>query len=203
VTARHAVPGAPAPEAPADPADGAMRVVRASHCTLEPLLAAHAPEMFVVLSDSAIYAFENAPPPSAAWLAERYRRLETRRSGDGKQRWLNWVVRLPGGALAGYVQATVRAERSALVAYELASRHWGLGLGASAVSAMLDELRARHGVLEFVAVLKAANVRSERLLRRLGFAPQVPPRIDHDADELVMSRPAAAASATEAHDGNR
>lgn len=41
---------------------------------LEPQVAAHASEMFDVLSDPAIYEFENEPPPSEAWLVERYAR---------------------------------------------------------------------------------------------------------------------------------
>lgn len=125
--------------------------------------------MFRVLSDPAIYEFENEPPSSEAWLAERYARLERRVSPDGSQAWLNWVVRLPGGELSGYVQATVLGSGAALVAYELASRHWRQGIGGSAVSAMLDELHSNHGVRLFVAVLKSANFRSLGLLRSLGF----------------------------------
>jgi hypothetical protein len=62
--------------------------------TLEPLLEAHAPEMFEILCDPAIYQFENQPPQSKQALAERYARLQRRHSPDGSERWLNWVVRL-------------------------------------------------------------------------------------------------------------
>lgn len=74
---------------------------------MEPLVAAHAHEMFGVLSDPAIYESANAPPPSEEWLRSRYRRLEQRRSPDGNELWLNWVARVPCGELVGYVQATV------------------------------------------------------------------------------------------------
>ena len=60
-----------------------MKTLAASHCLLEPLVAAHAHEMFPVLSDPAIYEFENLPPISEEWLTERYQRLESRSSGDG------------------------------------------------------------------------------------------------------------------------
>lgn len=170
-----------------------MRLLRATRCTLEPLLEAHAAEMFGVLSDPAIYEFENAPPPSSQWLAERYRRLEARGPGDGSEQWLNWAVRLPGGEMAGYVQATVLPASLAYVAYELGSAHWRQGIGSSAVRAMLEELRAQHGVRSFVAVLKAANFRSEALLRSLGFeigsAAQQSQHRD-EPDELVMVRQA-------------
>lgn len=166
-----------------------MRTLIASRCTLEPLVAAHAHEMFGVLSDPAIYEFENEPPASLDWLTRRYDRLESRHSADRTERWLNWVVRLPDGALAGYVQATVLHFGAAYVAYELASRFWRQGIGSSAVRAMLDELRTQYGVHTFVAVLKAANFRSLALLRSLGFRPAQPQEVvafGAGPDELVM-----------------
>ncbi len=171
-----------------------MRTLQTARCTLEPQLQAHAAGMFEVLADPAIYEFENAPPPSAQWLAERYRRLESRGPEDGSEQWLNWVVRLPCGALAGYVQATVLPSAVACVAYELGSAHWRQGIGSSAVRAMLDELREQHGVHTFVAVLKARNFRSEALLRHLGFEQadsQLQTQYRDGPDENVMVRRAA------------
>ncbi len=147
-------------------------------------MAAHAAEMFSVLSDPAIYEFENSPPASAAWLTERFTRLESRVSRDGTEQWLNWVVRLPTGALAGYVQATIAADRTAHIAYELASRFWRQGIGSAAVSAMLEELAATYGVRTFMATLKERNYRSLALLHALGFE-LVGSRV---ADEVVMRR---------------
>ena len=171
-----------------------MRTVEAPLCTLEPLEAAHAHEMFRVLCDPAIYEFENEPPPSESWLAERYALLARRASADGSQVWLNWVVRLPQGELAGYVQATVLRSGAALVAYELASRHWRKGIGSSAVSAMIRELHSKYGVRLFVAVFKAANFRSRGLLRSLGFQPassQEAIEFAAQSDESVMVKLAA------------
>ena len=71
-----------------------MRALNAGLCSLEPLVAAHAAQMFEVLSDPAIYEFENEPPRSPELLAQRYERLESRRSTDGAEQWLNWVIRL-------------------------------------------------------------------------------------------------------------
>lgn len=172
-----------------------MRTIEATRCTLEPLVAAHAKEMFGVLCDPAIYEFENQAPASEASLAERYARLESRSSPDGSQAWLNWVLRLPSGELAGYVQATVLPSGAALIAYELSSRHWRKGIASSAVSAMLQELQSGYGASLFVAVLKAANYRSLGLLRRLGFQPasaQQVVQFGAEADEAVLLRAAAA-----------
>lgn len=168
-----------------------MRTIIATHCTLEPQVVGHAEEMFLVLSDPAIYAFENSPPISAAWLSERFARLESRTSGDGAEHWLNWVIRVPSGALAGYTQATVQANGYAYVAYELSSNFWRRGIGRDAVAAMLRELSARYDVHTFLAVLKARNHRSQALLNHLGFMQGPPanaPAIDLEHDEFVMHR---------------
>lgn len=125
--------------------------------------------MFKVLSDPAIYEFEGEPPPTIELLAAGYRRRESRLSPDGREKWLNWVVRLPSTELAGYVQATVLESGVSYVAYEFGSKHWRQGIGSAAVSAMLDELAEAHGVHMFVAVLKSANFRSLAFLRHLGF----------------------------------
>jgi [ribosomal protein S5]-alanine N-acetyltransferase len=145
-----------------------MRTLHTARLTLEPQLASHADEMFAVLSDPAIYEFENAPPASVDTLRARYGALESRRSADSSESWLNWVVRLRGGPAIGYVQATVRKGGHALIAYELHSARWRKGYGTEAVVAMLDELREAYGVTSFAAVFKRANFRSRGLLTRLG-----------------------------------
>lgn len=170
-----------------------MRIIVTPCCTLEPLVAAHAPEMFQVLSDPAIYEFESAPPESEEWLRKRYQRLERRGPEAGKTCWLNWVIRLPGGALAGYVQATLLPEHQSCVAYELASRYWRQGIGSSALVAMIEELRARYSIQTYIAVLKAGNFRSLALLRKSGFVPaSAAQMLAHrdGPDEIVMIRSA-------------
>ena len=109
-----------------------MKTIVTDNCVLEPLTKAHAVEMFKVLSDPAIYEFENSPPRSEEWLLTGYEKLETHQSPDGKQHWLNWVIRLNTRELAGYVQATVLESGMSYVAYELSSKHWRKGLGRGA-----------------------------------------------------------------------
>jgi [ribosomal protein S5]-alanine N-acetyltransferase len=169
-----------------------MRPVVAAGLTLEPQRAGHADAMFEVLGDPAIYEYENEPPSSLDWLRARFARLETRRSPDGREQWLNWVIRLPDSRLAGYVQATVHPNGRAAIAYVLASRHWGRGLATRAVEAMIEELGGHHGVAELSAVLKRANTRSLRLLQRLEFSPAdaiTLATIGAEQDEFLMVRP--------------
>jgi len=171
-----------------------MRVIETVRCRLEPQLAAHAEAMFAVLSDPAIYEYENEPPPSLQWLRDRFARLESRRSSDGSEEWLNWVVVFrETSALIGYVQATVRSDGTAAIAYELSSSRWGRGFGSEAVQGMIDELVCCHRVRSLTAVLKRENFRSRRLLERLGFsvAPgELRTRLHVADDELLMIRDA-------------
>jgi RimJ/RimL family protein N-acetyltransferase len=172
-------------------ADSPMRAIESSPLTLVPQIRAHAEEMFVVLSDPAIYTYENAPPASVEWLRDRFARLESRQSADGTEQWLNWVIRLEGTGLIGYVQATVRTDRSAAIAYELGSAHWGLGLARRATAAMLAELIETYKVTTLYAVAKERNQRSLRLLGRLGFVaagPDLRALRGVEADEAMMVR---------------
>ena len=99
----------------------AMRKLTATTLTLEPQLPAHAEAMFAVLSDLANYRFGSTPPVSMDGLRHRFERLASGRSPDGREHWLNWVIRLPDGPLAGYVQATIDADGLATIGYELGS----------------------------------------------------------------------------------
>ena len=168
-----------------------MRVIESGHLLLEPQLAAHADEMFVVLSDPAIYEYENGPPSSLEWLRDRYTKLESRQSKDGTEQWLNWVIRLRSGELIGYVQATVHAGGRAAIAYELASAYWGQGHAFAGTQAMIVELNGHYDVNRLSAVLKRQNFRSQRLLERLGFGLATPKELARrsvEADEMLMLR---------------
>lgn len=140
---------------------------------LEPLVAAHAPEMFAALAAPEIYDYLDQPAPeSLEWLSERYRKLETRRSADGTEHWLNWVIRLDaGGRGAGYVQATVYPDATAGFAYVISPDHWGKGIAFAACVKVVDMLRDDYGVKALYATADARNARSIKLLLRLGFAP--------------------------------
>ena len=161
-----------------------MNSITAGSLVLVPQIAAHAKDMFSVLSDPAIYEFENSPPESAMWLAKRFKSLETRVSPDGSEKWLNWVVRLPTGELAGYVQASIARDLTAEIAYEFASRFWRQGIGRVAVSGMLSELASSYGVSTFTATLKERNYRSLAFLSALGFEGVG----SNDGNEIVMSK---------------
>lgn len=153
-----------------------MEVLNAQGLVLEPLRAAHADELYAVLAEPALYRHIGHPPPgSVEVLREVYRGLESRRSPDGREAWLNWVVRdAATHAALGYVQATVLARGRAWVAYVIGSAHQGRGLATRATQAMMAHLREAHGVNRFLASVEQDNTPSIRLLERLGFRPATP-----------------------------
>ena len=154
-----------------------MRALHTPRLRLEPLRRAHAAAMFPLLQDPTIYTYiDHGPPPTLEHLEGVYTRLEARRSPDGREQWLNWIVFAadePTQPL-GVVQATVLAGGRAWVAYELAAAHRGRGHGREAVGAMLAELAASFGVQQFLATVEAGNERSIHLLLKLGFQPSPP-----------------------------
>ena len=127
--------------------------------------------MFAALSDAEIYRFmDEARPASLEALAERYGRLETRLSGDGRERWLNWVVRERASAKAvGFVQATLREDGTTLIAYVIIPAFQRQGFAREATVAMIEELRSKYGAKRLRASVDPRNKASLALLASLGF----------------------------------
>jgi len=132
---------------------------------------AHAQELFPVLAEAALYEFiDDEPPESVEALRQRLARSESRKSPDGSEHWLNWVVRDESRSIAGYVQATVAANLETNVAYAIGSAFWGRGIASEAVAQMLDMVATNLGVKRFFVVAERGNMRSIRLAERLGFS---------------------------------
>ena len=139
--------------------------------TLEPRSVAHAEELFPVLAETALYEFlDEEPPESIEALQQKLARSESRRSPDGSERWLNWVVRDASGCVAGYVQATIAANRETNVAYAIGKSFWGRGIASEAVAQMLAIVATEFGIKRFFIVAERENRRSIRLAERLGFS---------------------------------
>ena len=157
-------------------------MITTARLRLEELTPDHAPHLFEGLSNPRLYEFtDDAPPQSESWLRARYELLSTRRSPDGHERWLNWAIRVAAtDRYAGYVQATVREDGSALLGYMLFESSFGHGYATEAVRAMLDHLATAERCTEARAEVEPENVRSVALLERLGF--------EHAGDKLYLRR---------------
>ncbi len=146
-------------------------VVRTSRLRVEPVRVGHAEEMAVVLGDPALYAITGGAPPTAADLAARYRRWERPSSDDGREGWLNWVVRRDADDIAvGTVQATVTAGAhgpAAEVAWVVGVPFQGRGYATEAAEAVVAWLVGR-GVRDVHAHIAPEHLSSEAVARRIG-----------------------------------
>lgn len=135
--------------------------------SIRPLQVSDAPEMSRVLSDPELYTFTGGAPPSEAELARQYEAQTLGRSQDGSELWLNWIVTL-GDDAVGYVQATVPTTQGpAEIAWVIGTPWQGRGFATSAVTLMLQELRAR-GVTDIIAHIHPGHVASQRVAAHVG-----------------------------------
>jgi RimJ/RimL family protein N-acetyltransferase len=133
-----------------------------------PMRSVHAAIMFPILSDVRLYEFTGGSPPSSEEsLAELYAALESRRSPDGNELWLNWLIwRLDRGEGVGYTQATVHPTH-AYVAWVVGTRWQGLGYASEAAAALVRWLGAL-GVAEIRACVNPAHAASRRVAHNAG-----------------------------------
>ena len=147
-------------------------VLQTRRLDLEPLNEAHADVLWAPLADPRLYSHVPQDPPlSLDALRERFVLLSARRSPQGDQLWLNWVMRERGaGPYRGRLQATVTGDAMAWIAYEVFPPHWGRGFASEGCRRMIEWLIDELGVRQFVAEVDSLNAASLRLLDRLGFA---------------------------------
>lgn len=149
------------------PDDAGSEIVTA-RLALEPMKREHAEAMFPVLADARLYEFTgDAPPPSVASLEATYAFRESRRSPDGRELWLNWVIReRERGEPIGTVQATVLPGH-AYVAWIVGIPWQGAGYASEAAIALVQWLR-NLGVAEVRACVNPAHTASRNVARNAG-----------------------------------
>lgn len=146
--------------------------IKTERLVLIPLKAIHAESMFPGLSDLPSYDFTpDMPYKDVTALEERYRRLESRRSPDGREAWLNWVISSAATQeLLGYVQFTVKpVEHRALVAYFVFTPHRQSGIASEAIRASMLEVVTNFRLARVDAEIDTRNTASIALIEKLGF----------------------------------
>jgi RimJ/RimL family protein N-acetyltransferase len=142
--------------------------IRSDRLDLIPLVRSHADGLFAVLANDALYEYTcETPPASLPALRDRFARLEARRSPDGTQAWLNWLLLVSGQAV-GYVQATVTAAE-ADVAWVVGVPWQGRGYASEAARAMISWLRSA-GVRVVRANIHPEHSASQRVARKAGLS---------------------------------
>ena len=145
------------------------RKENAERLTLEPVASHHAGEMFPVLADPALYRFTGGEPPgNAASVRRWFSNLETRKSPDGTESWLTWIVRLnEKNAAIGYVQATIKGMR-ANTAWLIGTDWQGHGYAGQAV-ALLKSMLTDRGIEQLTAYIHPDHRASQQVATGAGF----------------------------------
>jgi ribosomal-protein-alanine N-acetyltransferase len=138
---------------------------------LEPLAVSHATALFEALQAPALYTYiPQDPPSSLEALMARYAALASRRSPDGQEDWLNWALRQrKTGIYVGTVQATVRADHTALLAYMIFPAFWRQSYARESCARVLAHLFEDYYVGRVAAEIDTRNTASLRLVEALGF----------------------------------
>ena len=141
-----------------------------SRLVLEPITARHAPVLFDLMQDPAIYEWiSGKPPESLELLTAKWTERESRLGPNGEA-WLNWAARrISDGAYVGKLDAVVNSENVATnVGYLFFPKYWGQGYASEAVSAVTDHFAA-NGVSKMRATVTLGNVASYRVVEKAGF----------------------------------
>lgn len=137
---------------------------------LEPIRPHHARTLFPLVSDVRLFTYVDQDPPTSEQALEmRYRGWSTGLSPDGSERWLNWAGRLRGTEqYIGWFQATVRADRTAEIAYVTFVGHQRHGYAREATTAVMAQLARSYLVKSIVATVDPSNEASIALAKSLG-----------------------------------
>lgn len=139
---------------------------------LVPLTAGDAIDLFPVLNDSELGRWTGETPPADVdALRTKFAGWESRRSPDGDELWLNWVVRRRDDDRAvGHMQATV-GHGSASVAWVIGTAFQRQGFASEAARASTAWLLEKLGSSTIVASIHPGNVASQTVARRIGLRP--------------------------------
>lgn len=137
---------------------------------VRPLVGDDAEALFEVLADDRLYRFTgDRPPASEGALRSRFALLEHRRSPDRTQLWLNWTLhRHSDGAVVGYVQASVRADGEADVAWVVGVPFQGNGYASEAATRLVEWLVDELCILTVSAAIHPDHIASIRVAERAG-----------------------------------
>jgi RimJ/RimL family protein N-acetyltransferase len=143
-------------------------VLRSQRLLLTPLGAEDADELFPLLDDTRLHSFTGGSPLSLEDLRARYAGLTSRHSPDGRELWLNWIVRrLEDDAAVGQMEATV-AGRSAWVAWVIGSRWQSRGYASEAAITIVEWLFEQPEVDVVIAHIYPGHTASERVAINAG-----------------------------------
>jgi RimJ/RimL family protein N-acetyltransferase len=138
---------------------------------LEPLSVSHAEAVYEALSDDRMHVFVPSDPPgNLSEVVERHRFLESAKSPDGTEHWLNWALRCKKSrTIVGTVQATVPPDAAAMIAYIIFSKHWRQGYAREAATEVIRHVFEDLNAPAIDVYIDTRNVASIGLVESMGF----------------------------------
>ncbi len=170
-----------------DPVDGLPRAddIHTERLRLTPLVPDDTDALFPVLDDERLHTFTGDRPDTIDGLRARLEAWKRERSPDGREAWLNWLVRASDDRVLGTTQATVDRGPDGLhatVAWTIGSADQGRGVGSEAARAMVDWL-VGSGVSRIEAHIHPDHAASGGVARNAGLS-----RTDEFVDGEVVWR---------------
>ncbi len=132
---------------------------------LRPFSVADADDVYVYRRDPEIVQFLPVSQPFERADADHF--VATQVLADPRERCV-WALEHEGHVVGGVSLRIARQQLRAEIGYELARWLWGRGIMTEAVSDLVDIAFRRLPILKVSATAAAPNVRSTRLLQRLG-----------------------------------
>jgi len=157
----------------------------------EALALAHLEELEALLLHEPVYRHIGGLPEPEAFR-RRMRNMLAGPPEGSTELWLNVVVRDgAAGPLLGWLQATLH-EGLAEVAFVYGPAHWGKGYARQGLLWLHSHLAQFDGRPALWATTVPANLRSQSLLQRCGYAlvdpASAPPLHSYDPGDLVFFR---------------
>jgi RimJ/RimL family protein N-acetyltransferase len=148
-----------------------MTPMQSKNLRFELLTAAHANDLFPILTTPSVLAFIDETPPIIEELRMEYanRARGPKDSTMTIERWFNMAIYVKNPpSIIGRLEATWYGQWGEL-AYLLGEAWWGKGLAFEAMCWWHDYLTVFAPETEWWATVHPANQRSIRLLKRLGY----------------------------------
>lgn len=145
--------------------------LRSSEICLAPLQVGDADELAPLLADPELHQFIGGKPPNLAELRSRFARQCEGASPDGREVWLNWVIRTGAAQYpVGTVQAMVTQGdngRIAELAWVIGTAYQGRVL-AQAAARLVAGWLSQHGVQHLQAHIHPGHLASQAVAVSLG-----------------------------------
>ena len=153
------------------PPDAAL-VADTPRLRLVPAVPENSYELFLLLNDQRLHDHVGGTPQGETEITDRLRRRSERRSADGHDVIVDWIVRLvPLGEAIGEVTAVVTDEGSAELTWVIGRRWQNHGFAVEAMHAAVSLLEAHAGVRRLQARIPRRHRAAQAVAERLGMAP--------------------------------